>query len=116
MHNFRQLKIWQESMELVKEILICTNGFPKERKFGITSQINRAAVSIPSNIAEGSARTTNKDFSRFLSIALGSAFELETQLILSESLDLISKEKSEIIINELVELQRMITGFKKSLS
>ncbi|MDA7803904.1 four helix bundle protein [Crocinitomix sp.] len=75
MHNFRQLKIWQASMELAKEILNCTEEFSQERKYGLTSQINRSAISIPSNIAEGSARNSDKDFARFLSIALGSAFE-----------------------------------------
>lgn len=99
MHNFRQLKIWQVSMELVKEILKSTEEFPIDRKFGLSSQINRSAVSIPSNIAEGSARNSDKDFSRFLSIALGSAYELETQLLLSESIGLLTKEKTNNIIS-----------------
>ena len=113
MHNFKNLKIWQKSRELVKEVFLFTTDFPAEEKFGLTSQILRSAYSIPSNIAEGSGRNSNREFSRFLDISLGSAFELETQLILLNEL---YKIETSIIINDINELQRMIIGFKRSLS
>jgi len=86
-HNFRQLNIWKISIDFAKKVLKITRDFPKFEQYALVSQLNRSAISIPSNIAEGSARSTNKDFCRFLDIALGSAYELETQLILSHSLD-----------------------------
>lgn len=81
-HNFRELKIWKESINLVKQIYLLTSDLPKDEKFGLISQINRCSVSIPSNIAEGSGRTSDKEFLNFLNIAISSSYELETQLIL----------------------------------
>ena len=78
MHNFRNLQVWEKGVELAKSVYQLTRDFPDEEKFGLITQMRRCAVSIPSNIAEGSARSTEKDFSRFLSISLGSYFELET--------------------------------------
>ena len=72
-HNFRELKVWQKSMELTKRLFLLVDGFPKEERFELVSQMRRAAISIPSNIAEGSGRNSNKEFKRFLSIALSSA-------------------------------------------
>lgn len=86
MHNNLELKIWQRSRILVKEVYQLTELFPKNQQYGLTSQIQRAAVSIPSNIAEGAGRTSQKKFMRFLNIANGSAFELETQLFLGSDL------------------------------
>jgi four helix bundle protein len=80
-HNYRELKVWQKAIDLVIKVYKLTNQFPTTEKYGLVSQINRAVVSIPSNIAEGCSRISNKDFQHFLSMALGSAFELETQLI-----------------------------------
>lgn len=114
-HNFRELDIWKRSLELSRLILRRSLGFPSEHKFGLTSQLLKSAVSIPSNIAEGSARGTNRDFARFLDIALGSAYELETQLFLSEEFAYFSKEEIELIYAELHEIERMIQGFKRSL-
>lgn len=91
MHNFRELKVWQNARQLVKDIYIASFNFPAEEKFGLTSQIRKSAVSIPSNIAEGSGRNTDKDFSNFINISLGSAFELETQIILAYDLEFIEK-------------------------
>ncbi|MBQ9522434.1 MAG: four helix bundle protein [Paludibacteraceae bacterium] len=85
-HNFRDLEVWKRAMAVAKKVYVITRQFPKEEKFGMTSQIQRAAVSIASNIAEGAGRGTNKDFVHFLSMALGSAFEVETQLIISKEL------------------------------
>lgn len=111
-HNFREIKIWQESLVLVKEVYEFSSKLPTEEKFGITSQINRSAVSIPSNIAEGSGRTSNKEFVRFLEIAISSSYELETQLILAEDLfDVSSKE----LIKNLNALQNRIGGFTRQI-
>jgi len=111
-HNFRELKIWQESMKLVKSIYSLTSNFPSDERFGLVSQINRCSISIPSNIAEGSGRTSNKEFTHFLNISLSSSFELETQLILANELFNVN---TEVLIEKINELQKMIVGFKKSL-
>jgi four helix bundle protein len=115
MHNFKELKVWQKSRELVKEIYLEVSNFPSDEKFGLSSQLKRAAVSVPSNIAEGAGRNSNKDFARFLNISLGSAYELETQIILSFDLALINKEQLDKIINSINEVQKMIHGLSKSL-
>ena len=111
-HNFRELKIWQKGIELVKHLYVLTEGLPNNEKFGLISQMQRCAVSIPSNIAEGSGRTTTKEFAHFLRISLSSSFELETQLILSNELYKLETKK---LIEEINELQKMIVGFRKSL-
>jgi four helix bundle protein len=111
-HNFREIKIWQEALLMVKEVYLFSSKLPKEEKYGIISQINRSAVSIPSNIAEGSGRTTNKEFVRFLEIAISSSYELETQLILAEELfDLSSID----LIKNLNVLQNRIGGFTRQI-
>ena len=116
MRNFRELDIWNLSRDLVKEVYLLMKSMPDEEKFGLTSQIKRSAVSIPSNIAEGCAKKSNKDFSRFLEISLGSCYELETQLILCSDLELISEK----LIIEKIELtqtiEKKITSFIKYLS
>ena len=88
MRNFRKLDVWNDSRKLVKEIYLLTKQLPETEKYGLVSQINRCVISIPANIAEGSAKDSQKDFARFLQISLGSAFELETHIILCENLDL----------------------------
>jgi four helix bundle protein len=87
--NHKELDVWKESMLLAKEVYLLTKGFPKEELYGITSQIRRASVSVPSNIAEGAARSSDKEFIQFLYISLGSISELETQLLLSRDLGFI---------------------------
>lgn len=87
MRNFKTLNIWKQGVELVKLIYQLVEKFPKEEKFGLVSQITRAAVSVPSNIAEGCSRTSELEFKRFLEITIGSLFELETQLIIAKELD-----------------------------
>lgn len=82
-HNFRELKIWKQSMDLVFEVYKLTQQLPDVEKFSLISQINRSVISIPSNIAEGTSRNSKKEISRFLEIALGSSYELETQLLLT---------------------------------
>ncbi len=115
MHNFKELKVWQRSRELVKEAYLLISNFPSDEKFGLSSQLKRAAVSIPSNIAEGAGRNTGQDFSRFLNISLGSAYELETQMMLAFDLNMITEEQLEKIINNISEVQKMIHGLIKSL-
>ena len=93
-------------MSLSKDLFVMTKSFPKDEKFGLISQINRAGVSIPSNIAEGTSRNSNKDFARFLQIALGSCFEIETQLILAYDFEYVSKDKSQELILLVKEIQK----------
>jgi len=113
MHNFRELKIWKEALNLTKQVYTVSAQLPSEEKFGLISQINRSAISVPSNIAEGSGRSTNKDFKNFLSIAQSSSYELETQLILAHDLFQIEVEN---VIKKLNELQKMMAGFKRTLA
>ncbi len=115
MHNFRKLTIWIKSMDLVTEIYQLTNTFPQHERFGLMSQMQRAAVSVPTNIAEGSAKTSNKDFARFLEISIGSLLEMETELTIALNLKYIDSMIFEKIQNEIIELQKMITGFKNKL-
>ena len=116
MHNFRQLHIWQDSMKLAKAVYVLTGSLPSNEKFGLISQLNRAVVSVPSNIAEGSSRNSNKEFKHFLSIAIGSLFEIETQLVLSIELGIVNKSQSQMLIDEIIILQKKVSTFKKSLT
>jgi four helix bundle protein len=116
MHNFKKLDIWTKSMELVTKIYSITNSFPNQERFGLTSQIQRAAVSIPANIAEGSAKSSNKDFARFLEMSIGSSFELETELIIALNLKYIDSVVFTNIETKINEIQKMINGFKQSLN
>lgn len=116
MHNFKNLKVWQKSVELAVKIYQATSDFPSVEKFGLTSQMRRAGVSIPSNIAEGIAKSSSKSFSNSLEISLGESFELETQLIIAERVNLISSEKANLIESDIAEIQKMITGLKSSLT
>jgi four helix bundle protein len=84
MHNFRELEVWKKSIALCKTYYLLSKNFPKEELFGLTSQSRRSLCSVPSNIAEGAGRDTNPQFSNFLNIALGSAFEFETQIIIAK--------------------------------
>ena len=111
----KNLKVWQKSMELVKLIYVNTKSFPKEELFGLASQMRRAIVSIPSNIAEGYGRNSDKECERFLYIALGSATELETQLIISKELEYISEDKFQSLDSSLNEIIKMLSALIKSL-
>ena len=115
MHNFKELKVWQKARKLVKEIYLILKSFPEDEKYGIVSQIKRASVSIPANIAEGTGRNTDKDFSRFLDIATGSSFELETLIILSLDLEFLKESDYVKITNDLEEIQKMIYSLKARL-
>ena len=115
MRNFRKLKIWEQGIVLVKEIYKISQKLPTDEKFGLRSQITRAAVSIPSNIAEGSSRNSETEFKRFLEIAIGSLFEVETQLIIIQELGLMSSEELKIVF-ELIETQgKMINGLMNTI-
>jgi four helix bundle protein len=115
MHNYKELKIWQKARHLVKNCYAITLLMPKEEKFGLTSQIQRAVVSIPANIAEGSGKSSPKDFCRFLEIALSSAFELETLILVTCDLEFLKDESSNVLISDIQELQKMIYSFKKTI-
>ena len=116
MHNFKELKVWQKSRVLTSEVYNITRKLPKDEKFGLISQMDRSVVSIPSNIAEGSGRGSDRDFRRFLNYSMGSAYELETQIILSYDLHFISDKDFLQISEKITEVQKMIFGFRKSLS
>ena len=115
MHNFKELIIWNKSMDITLDVYQETKKFPEEEKFNLVSQIRRSAVSIPSNIAEGAGRNSDKEFTQFLGIAKGSSFELQTQLIISNKLNFISDEKFEALNNAVEEVQKMISGFQSKL-
>jgi len=116
MRNFKELKIWQKGFDIAVKSFKLTTLFPKEEKYGITSQITRAAVSIPSNIAEGSSRSSEKDYNRFIEISLGSTFELETQLLISQALNFGEKDLTDGILRDLDEEQKMLISFMNKLN
>jgi len=114
-NSYKDLLVWQKGMQLVKELYLLTDKFPKDELYGLTSQMQRAAVAIPSNIAEGYLRNHRKEYVQFLSIALGSAAELETQTLICKSLNkfsLLQFDRIERLVNELL---RMIFSMIKSL-
>ena len=113
--NYRELKVWQRSYQLCLEIYKIPKRFPKEERYGLTSQIRRAAVSVPSNIAEGYGRKTTPEYIRFLYIAYGSICELETQILLSGDLGYIEAGKLEILQEGIGEVERMLKALTKSL-
>ena len=113
MRDFRKLEVWHEAISLVEFIYKLTNEFPNSEKFNLISQMQRCAVSIPSNLAEGASRDSSKEFSRYLQIAIGSSFELETQLIISNRLGYITN--SEVVIEKVNTLQRRLNALNKSI-
>lgn len=115
MHNFKELNVWKESKDFSVTVYKLTKSFPTSEKYGIISQINRSAVSIPSNIAEGAGRNSDKDFSRFINISIGSSFELETQLIIAHEIDYIEKPTFDEIMEKLELIQKRLVNFNKYL-
>ncbi len=113
--NYKELKVWQKSYQLCLEVYRITALFPNDEKFGLTSQIRRAVVSVPSNIAEGYGRKTTADYIRFLYIAYGSTCELETQIMLSGDLDYMDTKLAKSIIGKTNEVERMLKSLIKSL-
>lgn len=110
MRNFRQLEIWENGIQIVKQVYELSQMLPSEEKFGLRSQLTRAAVSIPSNIAEGCSRNSEVEFKRFLEIAIGSLFEVETQLIISEELGFIQPESLKPIFDHISKEAKMINS------
>jgi four helix bundle protein len=115
MKDFRQLKVWERSHQLALEVYKATKEFPKEELYGLTSQIRRSSMSIPTNIAEGCGRFTDADFARFLQMAMGSASETEYQLILARDLEFIPKDSYEKLQNDVEEVKRMLASLLKTL-
>jgi four helix bundle protein len=108
MKDHKELDVWRASVDLVTDVYTVTMKFPKEELFGLTNQLRRAAVSIPSNISEGAARQTEKEFVQFLHIALGSVAELETQLIIAENLRYV--DKAAPLLSRLASVRKMLHG------
>lgn len=116
MHHLQELKIWQKAITLTEEVYKATADFPTVEKYGLTSQIRRSAVSVSSNIAEGAGRNSNNEFRYFLGVSNGSSYELQTQLIISNRLNLINDDILEQLLKKLNELQKMNYTFQNSLS
>ncbi|WP_164108677.1 MULTISPECIES: four helix bundle protein [Sphingobacterium] len=115
MKTHKDLDVWNKSMELVTAIYQLTKYFPKEETYGLTNQIRRSAVSVPSNIAEGAARKHNKEYIQFLYIALGSASELETQLLIAKNLNYYNEEQSTLLLDRNDRVRKMLVGLIKSV-
>ena len=115
MKDFRKQKVWMKAHDLALEVYRVTEAFPKKELFGLTSQIRRAGVSIPANIAEGCGRDTDADFARFLQIAMGLASELEFHLLLAHDLGFLSDPDYERLNNQTIEVKQMLTSFIKKL-
>lgn len=114
MNRFKDLIVWQKAVELIVKIYTTTDKFPAKEQFGIISQINRSAVSIAANIAEGAGRNTKKDFNHFLSIAMGSACELETLLIVSSRLNFIKQSDLNLLNTEVDQIQKMLFALQNA--
>lgn len=115
MNYFKELKVWQKSIDLVTETYLRSQKFPKEETYGLTSQIRKAAISIPSNIAEGCGRRSEKDFFNFLGIALGPAFELETQFTIARKLNFLSEAEFSELESEIQHIQNMLIKLQSTL-
>lgn len=112
--SFRELTVWQKSMDLVTQIYLITKSFPDSEKYGLTGQIRRCAVSIPSNIAEGQGRNSPREFSQFLGIAKGPLCELETQIQIASNLDFLDDEQP--IVDQVREIGKMLTALKRAIN
>ena len=116
MAGYRDLKVWQAAMQLAEEVYRLSARFPKHEIYGLASQLQRSAVSLPSNIAEGHGRNSHKEFNHFLGIALGSLAELETQFILAQHLDYLPEEEISHALQNADEIGKMLKGLQKSLT
>lgn len=114
-HNFKKLKIWKEGMVIVDETYKMVKNFPDFEKFGLTSQMTRCAISIPSNIAEGTSKTSNKHFNNYVENSFGSAFEYETQLNIAFRQKYLGQENFQVLENKIQQLQKMLSGFQNGL-
>jgi four helix bundle protein len=116
MKNFKELRIWQKGMDIAVNCFKLVEGFPKEEKFGLSNQITKCGVSIPSNIAEGSSRSSEKDYKRFVEISLGSAYELETQLLIAQRVSFGNQELLNSTLADVNDEQKMLMGFGNKLN
>lgn len=114
--DYRDLIVWQKAMDLVEAIYRATAAFPREEIYGLTSQLRRAAVSIPSNIAEGNGRNTTRDYLHFLGMAYGSVKEVETQVLIAERLRYVDSSHSNSLVQMTIEIARLISGLVNSLN
>src|SRR5580700_8253477 len=112
---YRDLVVWKKSMALVLEVYRCTQTFPKTETYGLTSQLRRAAVSIPSNIAEGQARLSTGEFKQFLGNARGSLMEVETQILIARDLGYLNQDQSDCLLSAAAEVGRILNGLLASL-
>ena len=115
-YYYKKLKVWQKAMKLVIHVYKATKNFPKHEQYGLISQMRRSVISIPSNIAEGQGRNSDKEIVRFLDIARGSIYELDTQIEISRQLNYMNPKDFNTIFNLLDETSRMLTGLRKSKS
>jgi four helix bundle protein len=115
MNSYRELKVWQLGVRLTKDVYVLTQRFPKHEAYGLSSQMQRAAVSIPANLAEGHEKDSTKEFLRHISIAQGSLAETETHLLLAQSLDYASPDAVAAILDECTEERRMLSGLRRRL-
>ena len=115
MQDFRNLKVWEKSHTFVLAVYGATQNFPKSEAFGLTSQIRRASVSIPSNIAEGCGRGSDADFARFVQMSLGSAFEVDYQLLLSRDLNYLPQDQYNLLFAQASEVKRMLNSLLQKL-
>ncbi len=115
-HNFKKLKIWQEGISVVQETYKIVKDFPDYERFNLVSQLIRCAVSIPSNIAEGTSKSTDRHLNKFIEDSLGSAFEWETQLIIAYSENYVTEEQFKVLESKIQQLQKMISGFQAGLN
>jgi len=115
MRNFKNLKIWQKGLDVAIKSFQFVSSFPREERYGISSQITRSAVSIPSNVAEGSSRKSDKDYNRFLEHSLGSSFELETQILIAQAVNFGEKATGELLLKDIDKEQKMLMSFMSKL-
>lgn len=115
MNKLNELKIWNKAIDLTVDVYKATSSFPSDERFGLTSQSRRAAVSIPSNIAEGAGRNSMKEFNNFLGIANGSSYELQTQLVIANKLEMLDIDLLNPLLTQIDELQKMTYGFQQML-
>jgi four helix bundle protein len=115
LESYRQLRVWQLGMQLAKDVYLLTQGFPKHEVYGLSSQVQRSAVSIPANLAEGHTRESTKDFLRYISIAQGSLAETETHLLLAESLNYATSDQIAAILEKCAEERKMLGALRRRL-
>ena len=115
MHNIKELKIWKKAIDLAVKIYDVSSGFPSDERFGLTSQTRRSAISIPANISEGAGRNAKGEFNQFLGIANGSAYELQTQMVIANRLGFIDDKLCEEVLDHIDELQKMNYNLQKSM-